>query len=169
VFNLKCVRHAHLAIILSLTIVGGCRNNDKELTANANTATKPAVASQVVIKGSVAKTFTPEEVSAFRLSDHVAINIVEKFPCGVSIQFPKDLKPGTYPIEDHFHSPFAKLFVEYSADCGHTGIFMSTKGSLTLTTAGTLFSGKYEFIATLSNDDSKQINVSGTFSDVVLP
>jgi hypothetical protein len=136
---------------------------------------------QVVITGAINKTYTPEEAMAVKISDHVGINLNEKSVCGVSIQFPIDMKPGAYPIRDHLHvrdhlhEPVVDIFGEYDAQfCDDTPVelkhtFLSTTGKLTLTATSGKFSGTFEFTAGNVQDKSKTIQVSGSFSDVALP
>jgi hypothetical protein len=152
-----------LAAVVLLTACG------KEETPGSNrTGPTKSSSAKIVITGIVNNTFTPEEISLFKVADSVGINFVEKFPCGVSLQFPMDLKPGTYPITDHLHSPSGKVFGNYSPDCGKTGTYMSTGGTLNLTTASGTYTGTFEFAAGLNRDDSKKINVSGSFADLKL-
>jgi hypothetical protein len=132
-----------------------------------------------VITGAVNKRYVPEDVGAVKIADRVGININEKEndPCGVSLGFPGDSQPGTYPIEDNLHS-LQKLVVvhvigEYGAFCDKDGglsdTFESTAGTLTLTATGAKFSGSFQFAAGRIKEESKTIQVSGSFADVPRP
>ena len=129
---------------------------------------------QVVITGAINKTYTPREVAAVKIGDDIGINVNEKSVCGVSVQFPIDAQPGSYPIEDRLHQVVAKVFGEYGSFCDSGGslsgnTYQSTNGKLTLTASGAKFSGAFEFSAGNLKDQSKTIQVSGSFNDVSLP
>ena len=129
---------------------------------------------QVVITGAINKTYTPREVAAVKIGDDVGINVIEKSVCGVSVQFPIDAQPGSYPIEDQLHQVVTKVSGEYGAFCDSGGslsgnTYQSMNGKLTLTTSGAKFSGTFEFSAGNIKDQSKTIQVSGSFSNVSRP
>jgi hypothetical protein len=155
-----------MLLTLAVILVIACRSGSTN--KNNATATTKSSAGQITITGAVTSKFTPEEITPVKVVDSMGINFVEKFPCGVSIQFPIKLEKGTHEIGDHLHSPVPNVFGEYSPDCGKTGIYLSTKGTLNLTSAGDKYSGTFQFDAGLSNDESKKVNVSGSFNDVVL-
>lgn len=123
----------------------------------------------ISIRGVVSKSFAPEEVNAVKLGERVSINLVENFPCGVTIQFARDLKPGTYPINDHMRNVVVDVAGEYSPDCGKTGTYLSTDGSLKLTDSGDKYSGTFDFSAALAREPTKTIRVSGNFTDISPP
>jgi hypothetical protein len=132
-----------------------------------------APTTQVVITGAIQKTYTPEGITAVKIDRYVGINVNEQFPCGVTLQFPIDIQPGAYPIGDRLHQPVTDIFAEYGVSCNRAGIyvgsFQSTKGTLTLTASGARYSGKFEFTAREVIDESKTIQVSGSFNDVSRP
>jgi hypothetical protein len=132
-----------------------------------------------VITGAVNKKYVPEDVGAVKIADRVAIHIneTENDPCGLSLVFPGDSQPGTYPIEDPLHALRNLVVVhvtgEYGAFCDKDGglshTFESTTGTLTLTAAGAKFSGSFQFAAREIKDESKTIQISGSFADVPRP
>jgi hypothetical protein len=134
---------------------------------------------EVVIAGAVTKRYAPREVGSVKIGDQVGININEKEdnPCGVSLHFPGELQPGTYEIEDRLHAMrnvvVVQVTAEYGAFCNENGglsdTYQSTKGTLTLTAAGARFSGSFQFAAGQIKDESRTVQVSGSFSDVPRP
>jgi len=154
-----------MVLALALFLMIACRAG----STNTNSAvTTKSSAGPITITGAVNSKFTPEEISPVKVVDSMGINFVEKFPCGVSIQFPIKLEKGAHQIGDHLHSPIPNVFGEYSPDCGKSGMYLSTKGTLNLTSVGDKYSGTFQFDAGLSNDESKKVNVSGSFNDIVL-
>jgi hypothetical protein len=134
---------------------------------------------EVVISGAVTKRYAPQEVASVKIGDQVGININEKEddPCGVSLHFPRDLQLGTYEIEDRLHSMrnvvVVQVTAEYGAFCNENGrlsdTYQSTKGTLTLTAAGARFSGSFQFAAGQIKDESRTVQVSGSFNNVPRP
>jgi hypothetical protein len=160
--GIRCVE-AVILILLSILIAScGTTSTNKEVKATPGK-------SEIVITGAVNHTFTSDEVSAFKVADAIGLHLVEKFPCGVSLQFKGGTKPGKYPIEDHFHSLSSVVYGEYSPDCGQHGSYLSKSGTLELTSVEKKFSGKFQFTAALNNDESKTVNISGTFTDITVP
>src|SRR5262245_35141637 len=146
-------------------LVLGCRSG---ATKSAAPPRLKSSAGQITVTGVVNSKFTPEEITSIKVVDSIGINLVEKFPCGVSLQFPLNLAQGTHPLGDHLHSPVPNTFAEYSPQCGNGPIYLSTKGTLNLTSAGDKYSGTFQFEAGSDRDETKKVNVSGSFSDVVL-
>jgi hypothetical protein len=134
---------------------------------------------EVVITGAVNKRYTPQEINAVRIADRVGINLNEKEDdvCGVSMTFPGGLKQGTYQLGDQLHSlrqmVVVDIYGEYGTFCDEHGslsdTFQSTQGTLTLTASGAKFSGTFQFAAAQIKDESKTIQVSGSFDSVPRP
>src|SRR5262245_39455049 len=90
--------------LLALVLVPACGGKGSVPSGGGPTPAAPGGGQgQVVITGAVSKTFMPTEVSAVKIGDSVGINVFEKEPCGVALQFPNDLSPGTYPMDDALH------------------------------------------------------------------
>jgi hypothetical protein len=157
---------ALIVLSLAVMLVVACRSGSAN--KNAAAAAPKSSAGQITVTGVLNSKFMPEEIAPVKVVDSIGINFVEKFPCGVSIQFPINLEKGSHEIGDHLHSPIPKVFGEYSPDCGKSGMYLSTKGTLNLTSAGDKYSGTFQFEAGLSTNDSKKVNVSGSFNDVAL-
>ncbi len=167
-------------VILCAIAIHACSGNSPAPPSQNSAPPPTAVAGnaqngQVVITGAINKTYTPKELTAVKIGDRVGINVNESDVCGVSLQVPIDIQPGTYPIEDHLHSPVVNIFGEYDAPfCDDTPselkhVFSSTQGTLTLTMTGKKFSGTFQFTAGNVKDESKTIQVSGSFRDAALP
>jgi hypothetical protein len=163
-----------------LATLSGCGNPAPSGSARPQTAgsVKPR-RGEMVITGAVNKRYTPQDVAAVKISDRVGINLNEREDdvCGVSIEFPRDLQPGTYNIGDQLHSLRQMVVVdisgEYGTFCNEGGslsdTYQSTEGTLTLTTSGSRFSGTFQFAAGQIKDESKTIQVSGSFESVPRP
>ena len=129
-------------------------------------ASNSANASQVVITGAINKTYTPVSVEAGPLVNHIVINVNEADVGGVTLQFPMDTQPGTCPIGDHLHNPNVDVLAEYDTFGDNAALYLSTKGTLTLTATGDQLSGMFQFTAEYNKDESKTINVAGAFVEV---
>jgi hypothetical protein len=132
----------------------------------------PAAKSTIRFSGAFGGVYTPREINAVKTGNRVAINFLPQFGCGVSLQFPKDLKPGIHPIGDRLHSSDVEVVGEFRSefkpDCGKD-LYLSTAGRLNLTSTGEMYSGTFEFSAALSRDLSQTMRVSGNFVDVPSP
>lgn len=160
------------ALVMLLPACGGSGGTPQDNAASSlpEPASGNSSTGQVAISGAINKTYVPEEVTAVEIVDGVGISLYEEFPCGVLIQFPLDVQPGTYPIEDQLHQVITEVFGRYGELCdSDEGFYESAQGTLTLTTTGERFSGTFEFTAGNVTDNSKTIQVSGSFSDVSLP
>lgn len=149
---------------LALVLLAACRKPGSATSSGSAPQT-----GEVVISGAINRRYTPLEVTALRISDDVGILLVEKDTCGVSVQFPSDAQPGTYSFGDHLHQPVVDVLGEYAPDCGKQGFYLSAKGTLKLIASGSKYSGTFEFTAGNHKDESKTIQVSGSFNDVSLP
>jgi hypothetical protein len=140
------------------------------LAAGPNTASFSAAANlkpgDIAITGVVNKTFTPIKKEAGKLMNSMVINLFEKTVGGVTITFPADTQPGTYPIEDHLHKPVVDVLAEYSVWGPAHAFYLSTQGTLVLTAVGAKFSGHFEFSAGYNKDETKTIRVVGSFDGV---
>jgi hypothetical protein len=127
---------------IAITILAACGESGSAPSgANAPRAAASSNAGgQVVITGAIERTYTPGEITAVKIDKYIGINMNEQFPCGVTLQFPIDIQPGTYSIGDRLHQPINDIFAEYGISCNRAGIlvgaFKSTKGTLTLTASG---------------------------------
>ena len=158
-----------LVALLVLTACGGSNSpavGNQAPAASAPSGSGNLNAGQIVISGAISKTYTPIKVEAGKLMDRMVINLNEKTVGGVSLQFPADTQPGTYPIEDHLNKPVVDVFGEYDVFGGGGAFYLSTNGTLTLTAVGSKFSGRFQFTAGHNKDASKTIEVTGSFTDV---
>jgi hypothetical protein len=171
------------AILLgTLATLGACGGLS---STSAREGAPPAAGSprsrrgEVVITGAVNKKYTPQEVAAVKIADSIGINLHEREDdvCGVSIDFPRDLQPGSYPFGDQLHALRQMVIVnvsgEYGTFCNEGGslsdAYQSTQGTLTLTASGAKFSGSFQFAAGQIKDESKRIQVAGSFDSVPRP
>jgi hypothetical protein len=187
--NLAClIRHRIGACVLLLVVpaaLAACsapkpaQSGSEERESSGTGRVSQSRNGEVVVTGAVNTRYVPEDVRAVKIADRVGININEKEndPCGVSLAFPDDSQPGTYAIEDSLHA-LQKLVVvhvtgEYGAFCNTdgslSGTFESTTGTLRLTASGAKFSGSFQFAAREIKDESKTIQVSGSFAGVPRP
>jgi hypothetical protein len=88
----------------------------------------------------------------------------------VFIRFPKDAQPGTYPIvsgytENFDGSTITANYIDQTSDPSLQ--FAATGGTLTIQSAGGVYTGTFEFPA--SDDGGKTVTVSGTFANLKLP
>ena len=173
--NRTAARSSIALTALALALFAACgKSSPATAGGNESKASAPDNARQVVITGAINKTYAPREVAAVKNGEYVGINVNEKSVCGVSLQFPIDMQPGEYPIEDKLNQVAAKVSGEYGAFCDSGGslsgnTYESTNGKLTLTASGEKFSGAFEFTAGNIKDRSKTIQVSGSFSNVSSP
>jgi hypothetical protein len=156
------------ALALTLAACGGSSPAPAGDGAPASPASGNSNASQIVITGAIDKTYAPVKVEAGTLANNIAISVNEAEVGGVTIQFPADTQPGTYPIGDHLHKPVVDVLAEYDVFGNNAAFYLSTKGTLTLTATGDKFSGTFQFTAGYNKDESKIINVAGAFVDVPL-
>jgi hypothetical protein len=142
------------------------------LSNGAPASSSNSTAGQVVITGAIDKTYAPVSVEASPLIDKIVVNVNDETVGGVSIQFPADTPPGTYPIADCVNNAVCDIFADYVHFQDGGGLSSSTyrslKGTLTLTAAGTSFSGSFTFTAANLADHSKTIDVSGSFTGASL-
>jgi hypothetical protein len=130
-------------------------------------------AGQIVISGAVNKTFAPVRVNAGSFGNGMRIYLNEptdkksnKLPDLITIDLTSVIKqPGIYPIED-MNNENKKTWAIYQVGDDPTGQYNSIKGTLTLTAAGSKYSGQFQFAAGFSNDTSKTIEVTGSFTDL---
>jgi len=159
-----------LAVLTTALLLGAsCGGSSSSTSGGGASANSAAGGRQIVISGDINKTYTPQEITAAKIADYVGVTMIEEFPCGVELRFRIDKQPGTYAIEDHLRQPVVEVLGLYSPDCGKSGYYMSTQGTLKLTESGKKYSGTFEFTAALNRDHSKTIKVSGSFSDASLP
>ena len=162
-----------LAVLIVTLALAGCTGAGGAPSSNgAPVSAGNSNAGQVVITDAIDKTYAPVSVGAFPLVDKVVVNVNDETVGGVSIQFPSDTPPGTYPIADCVNNAVCDIFAEYAHFQDGGGLSSSTyrslKGTLTLTAAGTNFSGAFEFTAANLADHSKTIKVAGSFTDAPL-
>jgi hypothetical protein len=104
--------------------------------ASGGVASNQGAGKQVTITGEIEKSYTPEEVSAVKIANHVGINLNEKTPCGVTLQFPDSIKAGSHPIGDRLSGRLVPIFGEYGIFCGDDPSlsqgYQSTRGTLTI-------------------------------------
>lgn len=122
------------------------------------------------ISGAVNRAFSAFEIGASKVGGDVRINIMPHHdqPCGLSVQFPQELRPGTYSIDDRAHSSDVDVFVEYSNDC-KTEVYLSVAGLLYLKSVGKQYSGDFEVKAVHHLTPSKTIRIWGNFTEVPSP
>lgn len=157
------------ALTISLALLASCGGSGSTTSGGAAPPSIASGAGQVVISGAINKTYTSEKSNAVKILHRVAINVVEEFPCGVDIKVPIDMQSGTYPVGEYLQTPIADVTAEYTPDCGKNERYLSTQGTLKMTVSGKKYRGAFEFTARLNIDQSKTIQVSGSFSDVSLP
>jgi hypothetical protein len=121
---------------------------------------------QVVITGAVNKTFKVRSSMANKMPGDIRIFLGLETICDVFINVPFDIKPGTHPIANESRSDV--VFAQYNDTCNAPVSYPSTKGTLTLTSAGDKFSGTFVFTGQNKQDQSKIVEVSGSFSDLSL-
>lgn len=148
-----------VGVALFMIIVAGLALASSSAAANL----KPGA---IAITGAVNKTFTPIKKEAGRLMNNIVINLFEKTVGGVTLTFPSDTQPGTYPIEDHLHKPIVAILAEYDVFGPAHAFYLSTQGTLVLTAVGAIFSGHFEFSAGYNKDETKMIKVVGSFDAV---
>jgi len=121
---------------------------------------------QVVITGAVNKTVKVRSSMANKMPGDIRIFLGLDSICDLFINVPFDIKPGTYPIANESKSDV--VFAQYNDTCNAPESYPSTKGTLTLTAAGDKFSGTFVFTGQNKIDQSKIVEVSGSFSDLSL-
>jgi hypothetical protein len=158
---------AVLAIALALFAACSGRSS-APLGGDASRAASSDKASdgQVVITGAVNKTVKVRHSMANKMPGDIRIFLGLDTICDVFINVPFDIKPGTYPIASESKSDV--VFAQYNDTCNAPDSYPSTKGTLTLTAAGDKFSGTFVFTGQNKNDQSKIVEVSGSFSDLSL-
>jgi hypothetical protein len=168
-----------VSTLATLSACGGLNSTSAREDAPAAAASPKSRRGEIVITGAVNKKYTPQEVAAVKIADSIGINLNEHEDdvCGVSIDFPRDLQPGSYPFGDQLHSLRQMVVVnvsgEYGTFCNEGGslsdAYQSTQGTLTLTASGAKFSGRFQFDAGQIKDESKRIQVAGSFESVPRP
>jgi len=146
----------------------GCGGTSSPSPGNQAAAPAGGNAGQVSISGAVSKNFTPIRVEASKVGSKMLIFLTEKSADGVSLTFPPDTQPGTYPIEDNLNQLLVDVSGEYDMLSNNAAIYPSTKGSLKLTAVGSKFSGEFQFTAGNKKNHSETIEVTGSFTDVPL-
>jgi hypothetical protein len=158
---------AVLAITLALLAACGGRGS-----ATSGSDAPRAAASdnnrdgQVVITGAVNKTVKVRLSMANKMPGDIRIFLGLDTLCDVFINVPFGIKPGAHPIANESKSDV--VFAQYNDTCNAPDSYPSTKGTLTLTTAGDKFSGTFVFTGQNKKDQSKVVEVSGSFSDLPL-
>lgn len=159
-----------LAVALTLlTACGGTGSapsggNSPQAAASVNADN--ARNDQIVITGAINKTVKAGFIMANKMPGDIRIFLGLDALCDVFIEVPFDIKPGTYPIANESKSDV--VFAQYNDTCNAPESYPSTKGTLTLTATGTKFSGTFVFTVQNKKDQSKVVQVSGSFSDVAL-
>lgn len=144
--------------------------NPQGSPANSNPAPSSDSSSnggQIVVTGVVNKTVTPAKVYAMAISQSiVGIFIQEQDGSTISLAFPSNEQPGTYPIDNRLDQSVVNIAGMYDLVADTSATYFSTKGTLTLTAVGPKYSGQFEFDAGDNTDATKTINVTGSFTDV---
>ena len=149
---------------------------ETDTTSNETAATESATEGNKVVKvsGAINKTFTPVRFDAGTFGNGMRIYLYEpidkeniKLTDTITIDSSSILQVGTYPFENSQKGTIAvPLTAIYQVGEDPTGSYNSIKGTLTLTAAGSKYSGQFQFTAEYSNDASKTIEVSGSFTDL---
>ena len=169
--RLRIQRSIVSSLLVALLLLAGCGGSSSPSAGNqapAPAAPGSANAGQVSISGALSKNFTPIRVEASKVGSKILIFLTEKSADGVSLTFPPDTQPGTYPIEDNLNQLLVDVSGEYDMLSNNAAIYPSTKGSLKLTAVGSKFSGEFQFTAGNKKNHSETIEVTGSFTDVPL-
>jgi hypothetical protein len=154
-------------LAIALALLAACRGSGPA-PLGGNASQVAANTANVVITGAINKTYRPVKVTQVKYEKYVGMHLIGEEGCGVFLQFPIDLQPGAHPIGDAIHQPINDILAQYDFFCstGRDKAFKSTKGTLTLTDSGAKYGGKFEFTAGRADDESKTVQVSGSFSEV---
>jgi len=124
---------------------------------------------QVIMSGVINKTYSPLLVYALSIDQGiVGIYLTEEDSSAITIYFPLDEQPGTYPIENRIGNSVVSVGAVYNYFGDKAAEYFSTKGNLILTAVGLKFSGTFQFTAADVTDPTQTIEVTGSFTDAQL-
>jgi hypothetical protein len=128
---------------------------------------------QIAVIGVINKTFTSVRVGAGPFGSQIRLYMNEanardlsRVGDALTIDFPADMQPGSYPIENSVDNPSDSVYFIYTVSSEPPASYKSIKGLLTLTAVSPKISGQFQVAAVDSTDASKIIEVTGSFTDV---
>jgi hypothetical protein len=167
-------------LLIGIALLGACSSNANSTqqtvsiaatNADASTAT-PSIPT-IQITGDLTATVDADNfyIATVKSSDESIIGMMlymnQDDTRIVYIRFPLNAAPGTYPINQGYTEDFNGTtatgnYVDQTAESIMQ--FAATGGTLTLDTAGEIYTGHYEFTA--ADETGKTVTISGVFNDI---
>ncbi len=141
---------------------------------DSNAPSAPAGTDQVAVSGALNKSFAPVNVSIGQFGPAaIRLYLNEATPADLSrtgdlltLDFPADIQPGTYPFDNFVTNPSATIWATYGTTDGQPASFSSTQGTLVITAVGQTYSGNFKISAADTADPSRTLEISGSFTNL---